>query len=68
METLFYEFTFLATFLNVRKQGAQIWRVGPSPGHGPEHWHSTELAPAQGDRAAVWLGPACKGWPPSSPG
>lgn len=43
----FCGFAFLAAFLNVRKQGAQLWRAGPSPGHGPEHWHSTELAAAR---------------------
>ena len=46
VETLLCEFTFLATFLHLRKQREQILTIGPSPVRGPEHWRSAELAPA----------------------
>jgi len=62
VETLLCEFTFLATSLPPRKQRDQVLTIAPSPVHGPEHRHSLELAPGLGDGAAVWLGPARKGW------
>lgn len=42
----FVNLHFLATFLHLRKQRDQILTIGPSPVHGLEHRHSTELAPA----------------------